>query len=232
MKKIFFIFYLLHTNQTTMPEGPEIWILNQAICNYYNDSEASVSLGKKLIISDKYNENNKTTIWSFGLNGKMSINENNLLYKPTEQSWIYGINEVYIHGISDFISVRADWMTSDENVLNTFIKKLSTKRIKLGPALIDQKNIAGIGVAWGSEILCRAGLRPDIPANQQDLSNLARVMIEIRDEIKNLYEEYLNNSADVKGFIQDWFENLYKIRNMRVYDVGEKIKINGRTWWI
>lgn len=215
-----------------MPEGPEIWILNQAICGYYDDSEASVSLGKKLIVSNKYNEHNKTIIWSFGLNGKMSIDGNNLLYKPSEHNWIYGINEIYIHGFSNSVSINADWMTSDEDVLNRFVKKLSTKKIKLGPALIDQKNIAGIGVAWGSEILYRAELRPDIPANQQDLSNLVRVMIEIREEIKSLYGIYLNNCTEIKKFIEEWFENLYKIRNMRVYNIGEKIKINGRTWWI
>ena len=86
-----------------MPEGSEIWILNQAICGYYDDSEASVSLGKKLIVTNKYNQNNKTIIWSFGLNGKMSIDENNLLYKSTEQNWIYGIQKSEIPPITHVI---------------------------------------------------------------------------------------------------------------------------------
>lgn len=215
-----------------MPEGPEVFILNEAICRYYNDCNASISLGKKLIVDYKYNENNKTNVWSFGLNGKMAINENNLLYKPSEQNWIYGINEIYDDGISDPIKVNVDWMTSNEKELNRFKKKLEDKRIKLGPALINQNNISGIGVAWGSEILHRAGLRPDVPANQQDLSNLVKAMIEIREEIKTLYSTHLNNCIEMREFIENWFENLYKIRNMRVYNIGTKINISGRNWWI
>jgi formamidopyrimidine-DNA glycosylase len=211
-----------------MPEGPEIWILNKAICKYY-DQNISRSFGKHLIVQSDYNKTNYDIIWSFGLNGKISIDENNKLYKPMEDSWIFGNNEIYVTSVTNGI----DFMTATLEELNEFVNKLVKLKAKLGPTLINQNKISGIGVAWGSEILHRAGLRPDEPANSQDLSNLAIVMIEVREEIKMIYENELEQQQmDVKKFIEDWFENLYRIRNMKIYKIGRKINISGRNWWV
>lgn len=218
-----------------MPEGPEVWILNKAICQYYGEN-ISTSIGKHLIVQSGYNQENNSIIWSFGFDGKILIDENNKLFKPMEENWIFGKNEIL--GSSGNIREQlalsnVDWMTSSQEELNDFVKKLSKVRGKLGPALINQNKICGIGVAWGSEILHRAGLRPDESANYQDLSNLAHVMIEIREEIKQIYEDELNKYENkIKKFIEEWFENLYTIRNMKVYKLGKKITISGRTWWI
>ena len=57
-------------------------------------------------------------------------------------------------------------------------------------------------------------------------------MIEIREEIKKMYETELNNYNSPKKFIEEWFENLYKIRCMNIYGIGEKIQVSGRTWWV
>jgi formamidopyrimidine-DNA glycosylase len=217
-----------------MPEGPEVWILNKAICRYYGIN-ISKSIGKHLIVQSEYNQGNNSIIWSFGLNGKISIDENNKLYKPMEENWIFGQNEILdsSKNIRDKLALsNVDWMNSTDDEINNFVSKLSKVRGKLGPALINQNKICGIGIAWGSEILYRSGLRPDDSANYQDLSRLAEVMIEIREEIKILYENELNKFENLKDFIEGWFENLYKIRNMKVYKVGEKITISGRTWWI
>jgi formamidopyrimidine-DNA glycosylase len=214
-----------------MPEGPEVWILNEAICRYYG-KHISNSIGKHLIVQSDYNQSNNITIWSFGLNGTISIDENNKLYKPTEENWIFGKNKIYKNIQDDLALSTIDYMSSTLEEFNDFVNKLSKFRGKLGPYLINQNKISGIGVAWGSEILHRAGLRPDDSANHQDLSNLANIMIEIREEIKKLYESELNKCEQIKDFIEGWFENLYKIRNMKVYKVGEKINIGGRTWWI
>lgn len=218
-----------------MPEGPEVWILNKAICQYYGSS-ISTSYGKHLIVQSEYNQENNTIIWSFGFDGKILIDENNKLYKPTEENWIFGKNEILgpSRNIRNQLALsNIDWMTASHEELNNFVKKLSNVRGKLGPALINQNKICGIGVAWGSEILHRAGLRPDDSANCQDLSNLDLIMIEIREEIKQIYEELLNKYENkINNFIEEWFENLYEIRNMKVYKVGKKITISGRTWWI
>jgi formamidopyrimidine-DNA glycosylase len=219
-----------------MPEGPEVWILNKAICRYY-ENNISTSIGKHLIIQSEYNQSNNHTIWSFGLNGKILIDENNKLYKPTEENWIFGQNEMLeqTENIHNKLALSIiDWMNSTTEEINNFVEKLSKVRGKLGPALINQNKISGIGVAWGSEILYRAGVRPDDSANHTNLSKLSNAMIEIREEIKNLYEIELNKyeQTEIKNFIEEWFENLYKIRNMKVYKVGKKITISGRTWWI
>ena len=146
-----------------------------------------------------------------------------------EDSWIFGNNEIYVSSVTNGI----DFMTATLEELNEFVNKLVKLKAKLGPTLINQNKISGIGVAWGSEILHRAGLRPDEPANSQDLSNLAIVMIEVREEIKMIYENELEQQQmDVKKFIEDWFENLYRIRNMKIYKIGRKINISGRNWWI
>lgn len=218
-----------------MPEGPEVWILNKAICQYYGEN-ISTSIGKHLIVQSGYNQENNSIIWSFGVDGKILIDENNKLCKPMEENWIFGKNEILntSGNIREQLSLsNIDWMTATIDEINDFVKKLSKVRGKLGPALINQNKICGIGVAWGAEILHKAGLRPDDSANNQDLSKLAESMIEIREEIKNLYEVELNKYNDkIKDFIEGWFEKLYKIRNMKVYKVGKKITISGRTWWI
>ena len=218
-----------------MPEGPEVWILNKAICQYYGEN-ISTSVGKHLIVQSGYNQENNNIIWSFGLDGKILIDENNKLYKPMEENWIFGKNEILnsTENIRRQLALsNIDWMTASQEELNDFVKKLSKVRGKLGPALINQNKICGIGVAWGSEILYRAGLKPDDSANCQDLSNLSQVMIQIREEIKEIYEDELNKYEDkTKDFIEGWFEKLYEIRNMKVYKIGKKIKISGRTWWI
>jgi formamidopyrimidine-DNA glycosylase len=218
-----------------MPEGPEVWILNKAICQYYGEN-ISTSVGKHLIVQSGYNQENNSIIWSFGFDGKILIDENNKLYKPMEENWIFGKNEI----LNSTKNIRRqlalsniDWMTATYDELNYFVTKLSKLRGKLGPALINQNKICGIGVAWGSEILYRAGLKPDDSANCQDLSNLSHVMIQIREEIKKMYEDELNKYENkTKDFIEGWFEKLYEIRNMKVYKIGKKIKISGRTWWI
>jgi len=218
-----------------MPEGPEVWILNKAICQYYGEN-ISTSIGKHLIIQSEYNRDDANIIWSFGFDGKILIDENNKLYKPMEENWIFGKNEILnpSKNIRQQLALsNIDWMIATTDEINNFVKKLSKVRGKLGPALINQNKICGIGVAWGSEILHRAGLRPDDSANNQDLSKLALSIIEIREEIKNLYEIELNKYENqIKKFIEGWFDNLYEIRNMNVYKVGKKIKISGRTWWI
>lgn len=224
-----------------MPEGPEVWILSEAICNE-NQSYISTSIGKHLIIHSMYcdcdnieSSENSQIIWSFGLNGKISININNKLYKPTEDNWIFGNNKLLLEHetIDDYLKIsKVDWMSSNVNELTKVVTKISKLKGKLGPALINQSTICGIGVAWGSEILHRANLRPEVSANEQDLSHLVEAMCEIRNEIKELYKNELNYYENPKDFIEGWFENLYKIRNMRVYDKGESITVNGRKWWV
>lgn len=202
-----------------MPEGPEIWILNEAINAHYG-TNVCTCVGKHIIINNIF--------WSFGLKGKIAINpETNELYKPSDQDWLHGVNE-NVDDVCDF-KFGPDWLTAVD--LSPVVNKFQKSKSKLGTLLINQKNIAGIGVAWGSEILHRANLRPDLSANVQDLSTLLPALYSIREEIKQLYLDTLDTWDDA-NFINSWFDNLYAIRSMQVYKKGEKIKVGERNWYV
>jgi len=218
-----------------MPEGPEVWILSKAI-NLFISKNKDMEIdfvnyyGKHLIIH--YNDN--TIIdWSFGLTGKVYIDENNKLNK-IYNSFLPGgfkfIDNTYYEDLSSIC-----WMSNDTNneTLQKIIDIWKTSKKKLGMLLIEQNEISGIGVAWGSEILYRCNLRPDIKACEQNLDNLCQQILNIKYEIKNMYREYLkNNENELINFINSWFDNLYKIRNMNVYKKGNQITISGRKWWV
>ena len=212
-----------------MPEGPEVWILSKAINQYYkSEISKTMSIGKHLIVND-VNEN-----WSFGLTGKVSITDCEKLIK-LNTGWIYGDTTCF----SDYSNVTdklgLDWFTSSKEELEKEVNTWTKSKKKLAALILDQSKICGIGVAWGSEILFKAKLRPDKTACNQPLNNLVEIMIEVRENIKIVYEkvlEKMENKEFLKQFINGWFENLYKIREMNVYKKGDKIKILGRNWWI
>ena len=201
-----------------MPEGPEVWILSKMINNYYNDDN-TISIGKHLIIKDMKED------WSFGLNGKVKINENNVLVK-IETGWIYGDKKPFEK------SIGLDWMTASKKELEEEVQKWTKSKKKLASLILDQSKICGIGVAWGSEILYKAKLNPDLKAYDQSLDKLVDSMIEMRIQIEDTYINlYYDNKDNLKELINDWFENLYKIRKMNIYKKCSKIHILGRSWW-
>ena len=207
-----------------MPEGPEVWILSKMINGFYSNDNTT-SIGKHLIIKDIKED------WSFGLNGKVKISENNELLK-VESGWINGDKKQYEH------SLGLDWMTASKKKLKEEITKWTNSKKKLATLILDQSKICGIGVAWGSELLYNAKLNPDLMACDQSLDKLVDSMIEIRVDIQNtyigfyLYNHYdYDNKENLKELINDWFENLYKIRKMNIYKKGSKIQVSGRSWW-
>jgi formamidopyrimidine-DNA glycosylase len=219
-----------------MPEGPEVFILCEAINRYYG-TEICKCIGKHLILPNQTivpNDGEYTDIlWSFGLNGTIKFNDCDELYKPIDGNWIYGINQPHIYSTCTLSNIN--WLTSDEEVLTKFATKISKLKGKLGPILIKQSKIVGIGIAWGSEILHRAKLHPNLACNQQNFEYFVSAIIEIRKEIIETYTNYLNTfdtKPRLKEFIEDWFENLYTIRHMNVYKKGTEFVVSGRSWWI
>jgi len=201
-----------------MPEGPEIWILSQAINNYYNFNECYY-IGKHIIVNN--------IIWSFGLNGIIQVNDQDVLVKPVENNWMNGINQ---EGTT-FQSSKFDWLTTTD--LTLFVQKLKKSQSKIGPYLINQKNISGIGIAYGSEILHRANLHPNtICSNLTNSVNLLQALYEVRQEIMQFYQNELLTYSNKKRFINSWFYNLYQIRPMKIYKKGNQVKISGRTWYV
>ena len=212
-----------------MPEGPEIWILSEAINKFYH-CEKTRAYGKHLFVfkNEKEGEN-----WSFGLTGTVQINPfNNELIK-LNTGWIYGDQITFdpLRYSEETQKLGTNWLTSSEADLHKEVDSWIKSKKKLAALILDQTKISGIGVAWGSEILFKAELRPDMRCCDQVLNKLADSMIEIREKIKKLYSEPLDE-ATCKEFINEWFENLYEIREMSIYKKGSKLEVLGRSWWV
>ena len=217
-----------------MPEGPEVWILSKAINKFYSNDN-TISFGKHLIIKD-IKEN-----WSFGLNGKVGITQFNELVK-IYTGWINGDELKYVDYEDSIKELGLDWMTVSKEDIQKEVDKWIKSKKKLAGLILNQSKICGIGVAWGSEILFKANLRPHARACDQNLNTLVDSMIEVRTKIQETYELELsrtlevckiyNNNNKLRLFIDDWFENLYEIREMVIYNNGFKMEVLGRNWWV
>lgn len=213
-----------------MPEGPEVWILSQAINLFYRKFN-TCAYGKHLIIKDKLEGDDIYFDWSFGLTGKVHIDDKDII-KKVNVGAIYGEQDMSRSKDELLEGLGICWVHATEEDLQKVVAKwVGLKRV-LGALLLDQSQICGIGVAWGSEILFRVGLKPDVKACEQDLSGLAKILIEVRDEITKLYFSELTKVSDVKDFINSWFKNLYEIRVMKVYKKGTQVKVSSRNWWV
>ena len=209
-----------------MPEGPEIWILSEAINKFYH-CEKTKAYGKHLFL---FKNETETENWSFGLTGTVQITDDNVLVK-IKSGWINGDQVVCQNYDEETKKLGTNWLTSSEADLRKEVDNWIKSKKKLAGLMLDQTKISGIGVAWGSEILCKAGLRPDMRAFDQDLDKLVDSMIEIRENIKKLYSEQVDEN-NCREFINNWFENLYEIREMSVYKKGSKLEVLGRSWWV
>lgn len=198
-----------YNQYNTMPEGPEVWILAKAL--------KMRSHGKHLILSEQES-------WSFGLTGTVKLLDDGTLTK-VETGKVYGSTSVSNNKLG------VDWMTSDINAMQNVVNKWTTSKSSVASLLLDQTNIAGIGVAWGSEILHIANILPNKKGCDQDLSNLVLALSNTRDTIKEIYTTVLTQNH-VHQFVNNWFFNLYAVRHMKMYKCGTPIRISGRTWWV
>jgi len=208
-----------------MPEGPEVWILSKAVNEFYK-KDRTISYGKHLFILDK-SEN-----WSFGLTGNVALddyNKNELI--KIETGWINGDQAKYENLNNELDKLGIDFMTADENLIRHEVDKWIKSKKKLAALILDQTKISGIGIAWGSEILFRADLRPDMRTCDQVLNKLADSILYIRQQIKNIYEKELKEKG-AEELIGKWFNNLYDVRQMNIYKKGSKLTVLGRSWWV
>lgn len=211
-----------------MPEGPEVWILSKAINSYYG-FERTESYGKHLFIfNDDFKSGGQN--WSFGLTGKVQIKDNNELIKISN-GWINGDELVFNDYNNEKQKLGINWLTSSKEELHKLIDSWIKSKKKLAALILDQTKISGIGVAWGSEILFKANLRPDMRTCDQVLNKLADTMYDVGMIVKQKYTEELEE-WDTKSFINEWFENLYEIRDMNIYKKGSKLTVLGRSWWV
>jgi len=212
-----------------MPEGPEVWILSEAI-NLYKKYNNISAYGKHLIIKDIMEGDDIYFDYSFGLTGKVNMSEDGILSKVNAGA-IYGEQEMSRSKKELLEGLGISWMHAEESLIKAELDKWTKSKSALGSLMLDQSLICGIGVAWGSEILFRAGLRPNLKACNQDLSKLFDAFIEIRNEIKNVYSAMLSKETDYRSFINKWFKNLYEVREMKAYKKTTQVKAAGRTWY-
>jgi hypothetical protein len=130
---------------------------------------------------------------------------------------------------------NVDWATASAEELAAATATWGSRARCLGALLLDQSLVAGIGVAWGSEILHAAGaLNPVLPANAQDLRRLVPSMCAVRDAAVERYAAALEAATDPVEFVNDWFHNLYAVRGdlLAVYKSGTVVMAAGRAWWV
>lgn len=208
-----------------MPEGLEIYALSYAINKIFNGYTKAV--GKHLIV-------NGTEDWSFGITGSVYMDETGNLAK---------VNGGYLPGSvklidNDINKLGPSWChINDVTVVIELVERWSKLNKKLGAILLDQSEISGIGVAWGSEILHKAHLRPEMSA-KSELSlpdakgDLINAIFDVRNSALNTYIEFIDRSQNIREFINRWYVNLYEIRTMKVYKKGTQIEVAGRKWWV
>jgi len=212
----------MYTAYCLMPEGPEIWALAEALTA---SGVPAIAYGKHLL-HDKHDIH-------FGLNGRAMLTADGHLQHVRTN----GINGrvVPCADLSEMISsndLGIDWMTASPAALQRAISLAYRSRKQLGPWMLQQKCIAGVGVAWASEIMHLAGLIPNKPCSEQNLHHLAEAYVAIRDAVRSLYSEYVSSAASMKDFVYGWCENLYSHRDMKVYKKGTPVLASGRTYWI
>ena len=209
-----------------MPEGPEVFILAEVLKCLNMKAEA---YGKHLLYTNPEGRNYDIT---FGLVGKISLLklDNGYDIQKTVNTPLSGD----IRFIPDFSSIKTNlginWMTCEKEEVKKVVVEWSTRAKKIGALLLEQGEICGIGVAWGSEILHSAEIMPTDLANTINVDKLVDSIM-----IKQAYirEAYLNCiDGDYEYFVSRWFGNIYKTRHMEIYKKGKEVMVSGRKFYI
>ena len=212
-----------------MPEGPEVYILSKALKDLAFETK---SIGKHLLLTD-WNNGEKLD-YSFGLVGKIFLKDDMSIEKITNPLIPSG-------NISTFqeskTNLGIDWMMASKEDLEVVVKSWLNRKKQIGALLLDQSEIAGIGVAWASEILFDCKISPTIKANMFTFLNLKDKfldsLVSVRDKIKKIYCNFLAKSTDKKLFVNQWFNNLYTQREpyMKIFKKGSEVKVSGRIFY-
>lgn len=211
-----------------MPEGPEIYVLSRILGELGFQTE---TYGKHLFVSPEED-------WSFGIFGGVRIGQpkDKEILEPKCWGGVYG-SVRKTTGIQDIIEKKKlgkDWMTSSTDEIRQVVTRWTSHSTrKLAALLLDQSQIAGIGVAWGSEILHAAGLKPDQIAGTVNLEPLIVQIIAYRDVYAPFLETIHQKSHDDLVKMANTWPGFLKLipQAKSVYRRGNKIKISGRIWW-
>ncbi len=208
-----------------MPEGPEVWWLARAIEQATHGQTRVASVGKRLRWTDV------GLVQSFGLRGRVHLAPDGTLCAAQPSSWATG---TVVRWSDDDDLPGLDWMTADPDALREVVRRRwCGAKAQLGSLLLDQHTIAGIGVAWGAEILHEAGgLRPERKAIDQHTRLLPNAVVAVRDRARQLYAAHVDGAT--ADDVNAWFDNCYEWRrpSMRVYERGNTVRAHNRRWFV
>jgi formamidopyrimidine-DNA glycosylase len=177
-----------------MPEGLEVYILSKVLKDL---GYVCSSFGKHLILTHPYT--GELYDYSFGLAGKLKIEEGSLEIKKVNHPRIVSGDVIKINSIDELKSkLGVDWLSASKDELEVVIRSWLSRKKQIGALLIDQKEICGIGVAWASEILHIAKINPALKTNLLqflDLINaLLDAIIQVRDKFLKIYLQNLHSN--------------------------------------
>lgn len=208
-----------------MPEGLEVFMLGDILKYLEIDIKTH---GKHLLYRDTGGRCYDIT---FGLVGKIHLSKTDTGYDIQKLSNTPLSGD--IRHIPDFESIiknlGVDWVSASREQLLAVIDTWKDRPKKIAALLLDQHEIAGIGVAWGSEILHRASIHPTALADTVNMETLVNAMIDIRDHGIAMYRNI--SVGDPEYFANRWFGNLYNVRKMEVYKVGKEVSVSGRKFY-
>jgi len=217
-----------------MPEGPEVYFLALHLKKLGLDC---FSYGKHLFISASADELRDI---SFGLYGRV--------FYDTVSKKLDKIKAGPISGDDKIVSIQAkeknfglgpDYTNMTREQVNDFVfEKIGNSKRQLAAVLLDQDEIAGLGVAWISEIAHLAEFTEiDLAGKGKDLDELKKhklvdAMMQIQSINKLVLIEEIKD-LDSVSFVNSWFENLYRIRQpfIKVYRKTRPVLIGSRQFW-
>jgi hypothetical protein len=219
-----------------MPEGLEVYILGiaiQKLSEQYALPFCVETKGKHLLLIYQ----DRVEDWSFGIHGRIKWCDYAPFLTKLSGGIISGSLTTYknMEAFVDKRKLGIDFVCSSRMQIDNVVEKWRLSNRTLGSLILDQTYICGIGTAWGSEILHDAGnLKPYVSAKEQDLDCLTDSICRIRDNALMCYTEYISKHVfgEYGMFVNAWVANLYRVRNMKVYRRGEKVKCGSREWWI
>jgi formamidopyrimidine-DNA glycosylase len=210
-----------------MPEGPEVFLLA-----YFLKEKLSVdcrSYGKHLFCLDDGKD------YSFGLYGRVFFNQETRKLQKVTRGPISGD---VVDGFDIEKRLGPDFMSMSISDFERVLRKWKTARNRTVATLfLDQEEIAGLGVAWTSEIAHHAGKfnleKKGKDMTEEDVNNLSLAMYSIQQYIKNDLFSKVKDVDPVK-FVNEWCENLYAVRagDLNVYKKGKPVLIGSRQFWI
>jgi formamidopyrimidine-DNA glycosylase len=111
--------------------------------------------------------------------------------------------------------------------LANFAKILAGKKISIKAALLDQKNISGIGNIYASEILFAAGVRPSRPAGSLKKEEVAGIF---RSAEKVLKKAIKHRGTTFSDYVDAGGKKGNFSRFLKVYErEGEKCRVCGKA---